>query len=379
MSSAPVKAQRCQSGTRSSHPRRILLPCIAVTLLLGLRLPSLATAQQLPNLVPQNITLNKSSVEAGSTLTINWTLANTGNGSSPSTVTGVRLNQSSSSGNTQPYTAFSNVAMPALNANSSTPQSTTITIPSGTAAGTYYIWIIADNVANSTLQQSNYADDYQRSAAFTVTTTVAPSPPTLNPATGVTATGATLSWSGVSGATDYRVQVSTSSSFSTSPDGWDCFNCIVGGNVVVSAPTISYTLAGLSADTTYYWRVWGRRSSGTQLFVNGHQLSAPQAQWVRFVAQTILPQLLGDLTGQTTVAARATWWALKEGVLSLDNPHVFCNCNVGPGQDQRCDLDPLTVCNPGHAWQVGLAAVRSRTSQNRTCSTLSKLSGQGGA
>ena len=122
----------------------------------------------LPNLVPQNITLNKSSGSPGDTLTINWTLANTGSGSSPSTVTGVRMNQSSSSPS---GTTITNVSMPALSANSSTPQSATITIPAGTAAGTYYIWIIADNVLNSTLQQSNYADDYQHSAAFTVTAT----------------------------------------------------------------------------------------------------------------------------------------------------------------------------------------------------------------
>ena len=82
-----------------------------------------------------------------------------------------------------------------------------------------------------------------------------PAPPTPNPATNITATSATLSWSSVSGATDYRVQVSTNSTFNTSADGRDCSNCIPNGNQVVNAPTTSYSLSGLTAGTTYYWRV----------------------------------------------------------------------------------------------------------------------------
>jgi hypothetical protein len=71
------------------------------------------------------------------------------------------MNQSSSSG---AGATIINVPMPAVSANSSTPQNTTITIP----AGTYYIWIIADNVTTGAITQSNYADDFQRSADFTV-------------------------------------------------------------------------------------------------------------------------------------------------------------------------------------------------------------------
>jgi trimeric autotransporter adhesin len=127
------------------------------------------TVTAAPNLVPQRITLGASSVVAGGTLAVNWTLANTGAGGSPATVTGVRINQSSSSGNATPYTSFADVAMPALAANSSTAQSTTIAIPAGTATGTYYVWIIADNVTNGPITQTSYADDYARSTAFTIT------------------------------------------------------------------------------------------------------------------------------------------------------------------------------------------------------------------
>jgi hypothetical protein len=127
------------------------------------------TVTAAPNLVPQGITLGAGSVVAGGTLAVSWTLANTGGGSSPATVTGVRINQSPSSGNATPYTSFASVSMPALAATSSTAQSTTITIPSNKTPGTYYVWIIADNVATNTITQTNYTDDYARSTAFTIT------------------------------------------------------------------------------------------------------------------------------------------------------------------------------------------------------------------
>ena len=121
----------------------------------------------LANLVPQNISLAANSIAAGSTLNVSWILANVGDGLAPSTVTGVRMNQSSSSASGSP--TITNVPMAALNGAASRPQSAAIPIPAGTAAGTYYIWIIADNVANSTLRQSDYSDDFQHSVPFTVT------------------------------------------------------------------------------------------------------------------------------------------------------------------------------------------------------------------
>ncbi len=83
-----------------------------------------------------------------------------------------------------------------------------------------------------------------------------PEPPAapvlLSPADGATgiSTSPTLSWNASSGATSYRVQVSTSSGFATTV--YD-----------QSVTTTSTTVAGLVAGTTYYWRVNASNSAGT--------------------------------------------------------------------------------------------------------------------
>jgi GH25 family lysozyme M1 (1,4-beta-N-acetylmuramidase) len=125
----------------------------------------------LPNLVPQNITLSTNSIAPSGTLSVNWTLANIGSGNSPGTVTGVRINQSTSS---YAGTTLTNVTMPALYGSSSTPQSAQLTVPA--TPGTYYVWIIADNVASGAIAQSNTNDDESHSSAFTVATAALPPP-----------------------------------------------------------------------------------------------------------------------------------------------------------------------------------------------------------
>jgi phosphodiesterase/alkaline phosphatase D-like protein len=74
----------------------------------------------------------------------------------------------------------------------------------------------------------------------------APAAPSAQNATNVTSSSFTAHWNSVSGAIDYRLDVSTSSSFTTYVPGYQDLDA---GNVT------SYFVTGLSANTTYYYRV----------------------------------------------------------------------------------------------------------------------------
>jgi hypothetical protein len=88
--------------------------------------------------------------------------------------------------------------------------------------------------------------------------------------------------------------------------------------------------------------------------LNGHQLSATQSKWIKYIADNVVQLLPGNSSEQAAMAARVTWWSLKEGVLSLDNPLNYSNC--GAGSDHRIAI--TATCPSGSAWQVGIAGVQ---------------------
>jgi hypothetical protein len=83
---------------------------------------------------------------------------------------------------------------------------------------------------------------------------IIPAAPTAKAATNVTKSGFTAHWSGVTGATSYRLDVSTSSTFSSYLSGYQNLDL---GNV------ISRSVSGLSAGRSYYYRVRAHNSAGT--------------------------------------------------------------------------------------------------------------------
>ncbi|MBX3006958.1 MAG: hypothetical protein KF816_02920 [Melioribacteraceae bacterium] len=105
---------------------------------------------------------------------------------------------------------------------------------------------------------NNAGTSYGRKVSFTTTATItAPSAPTLtSPTNGATnqSTDPTLSWGASSGATNYTLQVSINSLFSSY-----VHNQNVGNNT-------SQQLSGLSNNTTYYWRVNTSNSVGTSIW-----------------------------------------------------------------------------------------------------------------
>jgi hypothetical protein len=99
-----------------------------------------------------------------------------------------------------------------------------------------------------TVTASNSGGSTTATVAITVNdvSCTPPAAPSTQAATNVTFNSFTANWSSVTGATDYRLDVSTSNTFTTYVSGYHDLSV---GNMT------SFTVTGLSAQTTYYYRV----------------------------------------------------------------------------------------------------------------------------
>lgn len=90
--------------------------------------------------------------------------------------------------------------------------------------------------------------------------------------------------------------------------------------------------------------------------VNGHLLNPSQAKNVQWIGECVVPFLPGTREERAEVAARTTWWALREGVLDRTGDRLFgySNCHEN-GRDQLRTKQPGYNCST-NIWQVGMAA-----------------------
>lgn len=90
--------------------------------------------------------------------------------------------------------------------------------------------------------------------------------------------------------------------------------------------------------------------------MNGHVLNAPEARNVQWIGECVAPFLPGTPDERAAVAARTTWWALREGVLEMTGERLFgySNCHEN-GKDRHRTTQPGYNCGT-NIWQVGMAA-----------------------
>ena len=212
-----------------------------------------------PNLVPHNIVLSSSFVAPGAQLTVTWNVANTGNANCPASTTGVYLSQSATARPTAGAVKLS-IPTPAINAGFFVRQTNTFTVPANTPVGTYYVWIVADDVTNSTLNQSSRDDDALRSDPITIANIAL-----ISPASSETVSAPpTFTWSGT---TTARVYLATKAAPILGVDNVFIFDNPTGTTAFrPSGSNWAAAVADLGLAENYYWTIGSANEPSPEVY-----------------------------------------------------------------------------------------------------------------
>ncbi|MBE0541397.1 MAG: immunoglobulin domain-containing protein [Verrucomicrobia bacterium] len=239
---------------------------------------------------PLNVTRGSSSVAPGASLSVSWQIRNNGSSSAGSSFSQVRISSSASNSGGPAANVGSAVATGTIAAGATINQNTTVTVPQ-LSAGTYYVWVIADNT--SLLSQSNTGNDFAVSASFTVTSPLLPPVPETPGTEGdvghtIANLTPTFTWSGGAGATRYGLYVSK--------EPYGAAN-IIYSNVNLTG-TSHQPSGNLQNGVKYRWNMTSFNSGGSESSVSPHLYFQTPASATGPAVQTTAP------TQQSTTSAR---------------------------------------------------------------------------
>ncbi len=235
-----------------------------------------------PNIAP---TL-ASALTNATTVTLNWTAP-----AVSGTYTYQVTRAPAASASTCPVSGYTNLG---------TPQST-LTATDTIVAGTGYCYQVVAT-GNATTGASNYS-------LIAPTAGTVPSAPTTATFTNVGPTSLTLNWvasasTGTSAATSYNVQSCKNTVLA---------NCTWGASTVVNAPTVSANITGLTANTSYFFKIQSVNAVGAN------------ATWLVTSAKVTLanlgvPAVTGATPGLTTdgILSAALKWTNVPGATSYN-------------------------------------------------------------
>lgn len=171
--------------------------------------------------------------------------------------TGFRLDVATDSGFTSFVSGFNNLNVAAV---------TSYAVTGLTANTTYYYRVRAVNTAGTSANSN------------TITQDTTPTAPTATAASSILDTTFSANWNSVTGATSYRLDVATDAGFTSFVSG---FNDLNVGNVV------TYSVTGLAANTTYFYRIRAVNSGGTGASSNTISPTTDTAEAVAWKAAVI--------------------------------------------------------------------------------------------
>ncbi|MCP4548492.1 MAG: peptidoglycan DD-metalloendopeptidase family protein [bacterium] len=117
---------------------------------------SITINQNVPDLIPQNLTVSPTTVNAGASATVNFRVNNQGTATAAASTTNIRLSSSSTNVTTSDP-LLKTVTTPSIGPGDFYDHNESVTIPS-VSPGTWYVWVILD--VDSAVGQTNEDNDY---------------------------------------------------------------------------------------------------------------------------------------------------------------------------------------------------------------------------